>query len=72
MSSRLTSRSDTPTVSTTDRVSDRVAATQTTCRIKAAKSVRSDHKPIRIAPRPAKAIGATMSYQQGFTSGPGV
>ncbi|MEX3016589.1 hypothetical protein [Gymnodinialimonas hymeniacidonis] len=71
MTSRLTTRSDTPTVSAKDRTSDRILATQTACRTKAAKQARSDHKAARTQPRaPSSDTGVTMMYQQGFTSGP--
>ncbi len=70
MTSRLTTRSDTPTAPATDRTSDRIVATKTIARKAAGKPCRTDHKSIRTAPRAAKADGVTMSYQQGFTSGP--
>ena len=66
MTSRLTTRSDTPTASVTDRI----VATQTTCRTKAAKHARSEHLSARTKPHAAKPAGVTMDYQQGFTSGP--
>lgn len=70
MTSRLTIRSDTPTVTKVDRSPERIIVTQTNGRAKSAGSARSKHLSTRTEPRAAKADSGMMDYQQGFTSGP--
>lgn len=65
MNSHLTPRSGIPTAGTTDR-----ASKPATCRGKHANTKRSAHKPTRTTVHATKDEGATMDYQQGFTSGP--
>lgn len=64
MNRRLDTRID------STRAADRVLATPTTTRTKHAKCARTDHKTIRSEPHALKPEGASMDYQQGFTSGP--
>jgi len=70
MTSRLTTRSDTPTVLKTDRITLRVTQSEKPARLKLSGNERSKHLSTRTSLRAAKPAGVTMDYQQGFTSGP--
>ncbi len=70
MTSRLTTRSDTPTVLNADRIAQRVTKAHSTTRVKATGNERSKHLSKRTTSRVAEPDGVTMDYQQGFTSGP--
>jgi hypothetical protein len=71
MSQRLTTRPDTPTETASDRIRDRITATDATLGTRPAKPPRLGLKPPRTLPAKTGAAVRTMSYQLGFHSGPG-
>lgn len=70
MTRRLTTRPDTPVASRPDRVADRIQSSKSAPN--RTKSVRADRRVARPTTNAVETGGATMTYQQGFTSGPGM